>query len=51
MSLGAEAPSSTLHKLESYCRRAWFPSRGWLQYPPSVAASDSDRTDLFPMRV
>src|SRR6266542_3194900 len=38
MSPGAEAPSLALHKLGSYCWRAWFLSRGWLQYPPSVAA-------------
>jgi hypothetical protein len=30
VSLGAEAQSSTLHKLESYFLRASFPSRGWL---------------------
>src|SRR2546430_6492609 len=41
MSLGAEAPLSTLHKLESHCWRAWFPSRGGC-IPPSVAASEGN---------
>jgi hypothetical protein len=43
MSLEAEAPSSTLHKLKSSCWRAWFPSRGECD----IAVCCGHRTEVF----